>query len=143
MCKLNQDKVAIYETGIVCIFPMALNLIDLAQLKEMHYAATGIIEFNDENYLKQVGERIWTIERCFNVRDGFGRRDDYLPGRFLKEPLERGPIKGQVVEMDQLLDDYYTVRGWDQATGYPKREKLESLGLKAVADELAQLGRLG
>jgi aldehyde:ferredoxin oxidoreductase len=61
----------------------------------------------------------------------------------LKEPLERGPVKGQVVEMDKLLDDYYTVRGWDQATGYPKREKLESLGLKAVADELAQLGRLG
>jgi len=143
MCKLNQDKVAIYETGIVCIFPMALNLIDLAQLKEMLYAATGIKEFNDEDYLKQVGERIWTIERCFNVRDGFGRKDDYLPERFLTEPLERGPVKGQVVEMDKLLDDYYTVRGWDQATGYPKREKLESLGLKAVADELAQLGRLG
>ena len=143
MCKQNQDKVAIYETGIVCIFPMALNLIDLAQLKDMLYAATGIKEFNDENYLRQVGERIWTIERCFNVREGFGRKDDYLPERFLKEPLERGPVKGQVVEMDQLLDDYYTVRGWDQATGYPKREKLESLGLKAVADELAQFGSLG
>ena len=143
MCKLNQDKVAIYETGIVCIFPMALNLIDLGQLKEMLYAATGIEAFNDADYLKRVGERIWTIERCFNVREGFGRTDDYLPERFLREPLERGPVKGQVVEMDKLLDDYYNVRGWDKATGYPKREKLESLGLKAVADELAQLGRLG
>jgi aldehyde:ferredoxin oxidoreductase len=47
-----------------------------------------------------------------------------------------------VVEMDQLLDDYYQARGWDRATGYPKREKLESLGLKATADELARLNRL-
>jgi aldehyde:ferredoxin oxidoreductase len=143
ICKQNQDKVAIYETGVFCIFPMALNLVDLNSLQEMLYAATGIEAFNSQDYLYAAGERIWNIERCFNVREGFGRSDDYLPGRFLHEPLERGPVKGQVVEMDRLLDDYYDVRGWDKATGYPKREKLESLGLKAAADELAKLGRLG
>lgn len=143
MCKQNQDKVAIYETGVACIIPMALNLIDLTRLREMLYAATGIEAVDDEKYLWQAGERMWNIERCFNVREGFGRSDDYLPERFLTEPLERGPVKGQVVEMDRLLDDYYYMRGWDKATGYPKREKLESLGLKAVADELAKLGRLG
>jgi aldehyde:ferredoxin oxidoreductase len=143
MCKFNQDRVAIYETGIFCIFPMALGLVDVKELKEMLYAATGIGEFNDEEYLFRVGERIWNMERCFNAREGFGRKDDYLPSRFMTEPLERGPIKGHVVEMDLLLDDYYEVRGWAKETGYPKREKLESLGLKAVADELAILGRLG
>ena len=143
MCKFNQDRVALYETGIFCIFPLALNLVDVKELKDMLCAATGIEEFNDEEYLRRAGERIWNIERCFNVREGFGRKDDYLPSRLLTEPLECGPIKGHVVEMDQLLDDYYQARGWDRATGYPKREKLESLGLKAVADELARLNRLG
>jgi aldehyde:ferredoxin oxidoreductase len=143
MCKFNQDRVALYETGIFCIFPMALNLVAVEELKDMLCAATGIEEFNDEEYLRRISERIWNIERCFNVREGFGRKDDYLPSRLLTEPLERGPIKGHVVEMDQLLDDYYQARGWGRATGYPKREKLESLGLKTVADELARLGRLG
>jgi aldehyde:ferredoxin oxidoreductase len=122
---------------------MALGLVDVKELKEMLYAATGIGEFNDEEYLLRVGERIWNMERCFNAREGFGRKDDYLPSRFMTEPLERGPIKGHVVEMDRLLDDYYEVRGWAKETGYPKREKLECLGLKRVADELAILGRLG
>jgi aldehyde:ferredoxin oxidoreductase len=143
MCKFNQDRVALYETGIFCIFPMALNLVDVKELKDMLCAATGIEKFNDEEYLRRAGERIWNIERCFNVREGFGRKDDYLPSRLLTEPLARGPIKGHVVEMDQLLDDYYQARGWDRVTGYPKREKLESLGLKASADELARLNRLG
>ncbi len=142
MCKRNQDKVAIYETGIVCIFPMALKLVGLTGLKDMLYAATGIEQFNSEDYLLSVGERIWNIEKAFNVREGFDRKDDYLPERFIKEPLERGPVKGHTVEMDQLLDDYYEARGWDKQTGAPLRATLERLGLVGVADELERMGKL-
>jgi len=142
MCKQNQDKVAIYETGIVCIFPMALGLIDLPVLKEMLYAATGIEDFNDEDALFKAGERIWNVERAFNIREGFGRKDDCLPQRFLTEALQRGPVKGQIFEMDRLLDDYYEARGWDRSTGCPSRPKLESLDLTAVADELEAMGKV-
>lgn len=142
MCKLNQDKVAIFETGIVCIFPMALGLIDLSVLQEMLYAATGIEDFNDEDALLKAGERIWNVERAFNIREGFDRKDDRLPQRFLTEALQRGPVKGQIFEMDRLLDDYYEARGWDLKTGYPQRAKLESLDLKAVADELEEMGKI-
>ena len=142
LCSFNQDRVAIYETGIVCIFPMALGLIDLPTLREMLFAATGIEAFNDEDYLLKVGARILNVERAFNMREGFSRKDDYLPTRFLTEPLETGPAKGHVFEMDQLLDEYYEARGWDKETGYPTRSTLESLGLAPVADELATLGKL-
>ncbi len=76
------------------------------------------------------------------MREGFSRKDDYLPTRFLTEPLKTGPAKGHVFEMDQLLDEYYEARGWDKETGYPTRSTLESLGLAPVADELATLGKL-
>jgi len=44
--------------------------------------------------------------------------------------------------MDILLDDYYKARGWDVASGDPKKDKMEELGLSAEADELNLTGRL-
>jgi aldehyde:ferredoxin oxidoreductase len=143
MAAMNQDNVATFETGIVCIFPMQFKLIDLTGLAAMLQAATGIAEFGDEAYLKLVGERIWNMERAFNCREGFTRADDRLPERFLSEMHPEGPLAGQVSELEAMLDEYYEVRGWDKATGRPTRATLERLGLAAAADELARWGRLG
>jgi len=143
MCMMNQDKVAAFETGIVCIFPMQFHLIDFPGLAAMLQAATGIAEFGDENYLKLVGERIWNMERAFNCREGFTRADDRLPERFLRESHTEGPLAGQVSELEPMLDEYYDVRGWDRATGRPTRATLERLGLTSAADKLARHGMLG
>jgi aldehyde:ferredoxin oxidoreductase len=89
------------------------------------------------------GERITNLERAFNIREGLTRKDDSLPERFLKEPMPEGPSKGQVVDLDAMLDEYYASRGWEKKSGFPTRKKLEQLGLKAVADELESLGKLG
>jgi aldehyde:ferredoxin oxidoreductase len=105
-------------------------------------AATGVAEFSDVGYLIQTGERIYNIERAFNTRDGFGRKDDYAPERFSKEPVSNGPSQGQVFENDVLLDDYYQARGWDVKTGIPNQQKLEELGLKKEAEELKKIGKL-
>jgi aldehyde:ferredoxin oxidoreductase len=142
MCKMNQDKVASFETGIVCIFPMQFHLIDLPSLANMLYAVTGIEAFRSLDHVQQAGERIWNLERAFNVREGFSRRDDRLPERFLRQAHIAGPLQGQVVELDQMLDEYYEVRGWDRLTGAPTRAKLESLGLQDAAAELHRCGRL-
>jgi len=143
LCKLNQDKTAAFETGIVCIFPMQFHLIDLTALREMLNAATGFDDLKTDADIFLLGERIWNVERAFNVREGFGRRDDTFPDRFLEEPMEDGPVKGQVFELDPMLDDYYRARGWNLKTGFPTREKLDSLGLSAVADQLEKLHKLG
>jgi aldehyde:ferredoxin oxidoreductase len=143
LCKLNQDKTAAYETGIVCIFPMQFNLIDMNALKEMINYATGFNDLKDDADMFKLGERIWNIERAFNIREGFSRKDDTFPERFLKEPMEDGPVKGQVFELEPMLDDYYQVRGWNRETGFPTREKLDSLDLSSVANELEKLNKLG
>jgi len=79
----------------------------------------------------RIGERITNIERLFNIREGLTRRDDNLPRRMTAEPLPSGPAAGQVVRLDQMLDEYYQLRGWDKDTGYPTREKLEELGIRS------------
>ncbi len=108
----------------------------------MLYAATGIEEFKSEAYLSEVAERTITLERAFNVREGFSRKDDYLPDRLINETPARGPVSGQKYEMDYMLDDYYKAQDWDPQTGYPKSEKLEKVGLASVAEELKQMGKI-
>jgi aldehyde:ferredoxin oxidoreductase len=78
--------------------------------------------------LQTIGERIWNLERLYNLREGIDGAQDTLPTRFLKEPLEEGPSSGRVVDLDKLLGDYYRSRGWDEA-GVPTSGKLEELGL--------------
>jgi len=69
------------------------------------------------------------------VREGFRRKDDYFPEKFLKEPIPNGPSEGQIFEMDILLDDYYRARGWELGTGIPTETKIEELGLKSEPKE--------
>jgi aldehyde:ferredoxin oxidoreductase len=142
LCKRNQDLMAISDSIIACGFPFLFGWLGIATYKQLLPAATGIEEFSDEEYLLKLGERVYNLERAFNVREGFGRKDDMLPSRFLHESPKSGPVKGQVFEMEQILDDYYEARGWDKKTGNPTRTKLESLGLKFAADELEKIGKL-
>ena len=89
-------------------------------------AITGI-EFEGED-LVYTGERIFNLERLFNMREGFDRKQDRLPERLLKEPFKSGPSAGKVVELDKMLDEYYEYRGWDK-NGKPYDWKLKELGL--------------
>ena len=67
-----------------------------------------------------VGERINNLCRCFNTREGLTRRDDYLPPRFTEDPLPDGPSRDQRLtkqQLEEMLDDYYDLRGRDKTTG--------------------------
>jgi len=90
--------------------------------------------------LLRVSERIWNLTRAFSIREieGFGRSHDYPPARFYEEPVPTGPSKGKCFTMEQLddlLDDYYCLRGWD-SNGIPTGSKLRELGLGYVAEAL-------
>ena len=124
----NQIGKALEETGILCNFADSGMSHDL--LGRLLAAGTGFKEFREEKYLRLVGERIICLERCFNVREGFSRKDDSLPERMRFEPLPHaGPATGQMVRnLDGMLDEYYDSMGYDR-NGVPSREKLEELGL--------------
>lgn len=85
--------------------------------------------------LDTVAARINTLERCYNIREGFTRADDTLPGRFITEPVPDGPGSGEKVDsedLQNLLEQYYRAMGWDCKTGIPTRETLVKLKLDGV-----------
>ena len=89
--------------------------------------------------VERIGERIWNLERAFNVREGVRRNHDVLPYRVMHEPVPDGIHKGMhcpPAELDAMLDAYYALRGWT-SEGVPTSEKLESLGLSEVVGRLA------
>lgn len=117
--------------------------ISLKDMAEFFSVATGITV--DEEGMREIADRIWTLERAFTVREGISRKDDILVGRYTDEPVHEGPLEGlrhDQEKWDRMVDEYYDVVGWDKGTGVPTRAKLESLGLKDVADELEAMGKL-
>ncbi len=122
--KIFQDLTATIDSLGTCLFTsFVLNAEDYA---DMLSAVTGNA-YTAESILK-AGERIWNLERIFNYKSGLSFKDDTLPNRLLHDPIPEGPSKGHVFELDQLLQDYYLLRGWD-SEGAPTKEKLIELGL--------------
>lgn len=124
LLKTFQDLTAVVDSSDICLFTTFA--IGLPEIAEMLRSVTGL-EFSDEEVLR-VGERIWNLEKLFNLEAGFTRKDDTLPERLLKEPVNSGPAKGKVVELEKMLNEYYEVRGWDEES-IPTDEKLEELSL--------------
>jgi aldehyde:ferredoxin oxidoreductase len=95
-------------------------------------AVTG--EHYEVQDLLTAGERIWNLERLYNLRAGFTSADDTLPKRFLETPHTSGGSQGHVVDLAPMLKEYYRFRGWD-AGGVPTPKKLKALGLAEMAQE--------
>ena len=134
LVKEFQDVTAITDSLVICLFTQ-LAPIWVEDYPGMLEGVTGFKYTPDE--LRKIGEKIWNLERAFNVLSyGDGREYDTLPPRLLNEPMPEGPTKGHVVRLNEMLDEYYKVRGWKD--GRPTRAKLEELGLRWVADLLEQ-----
>jgi aldehyde:ferredoxin oxidoreductase len=135
MIALSQNGQAIDDSAIVCNFgSMGLS----PEMKgELMAAATGINEFGDPSKLGTVGERIVCLERAFNAREGFNRKDDTLPERFLTEPLQNaGPATGQVVRnLDGLINEFYDAAGYTRQ-GIPTPQKIDELGLSGIVKDI-------
>jgi len=144
LTKWNQDVRA-----VTCdCAPMCAFMLDMAvpgnaceNTAALASAVTGMT-FSPAD-IERIGERVNNLARAFNTREGFSRRDDTLPERLMNEPLPAGNSRSHRIsreELDAMLDEYYTARGWDPSTGVPTRSRLDALGLGYVADDLATMG---
>ncbi len=122
--KLQDFTAALDSTGICLFTTFGLKPKHIADLFS---AATGFV-CDDKEFSKK-GERIWNLERLFNIKAGFSKLDDRLPERMEKEPIKSGPSKGEVTNISKMLPEYYKLRGWDE-NGVPTDEKLKELGLE-------------
>jgi len=127
---------------------------------EICEAVTGM-EIDEQN-LHLVGERVYNVQRAILTREGrkgreydtieefnftiphrgeFGNQQGIVPGKD-GEPYHRAGMTVDRDGFEKMKDDFYSLRGWDVATGLQKREKLEELGLGDVADGLERDGLL-
>jgi aldehyde:ferredoxin oxidoreductase len=121
---LFQDISAVVDSLVLCRFlQFAMGVSTFA---EMLRVVTGL-DFSDDELIK-IGRRIYTLERLYNNRAGFGRADDTLPPRFFREEFQTGSSRHRVVRLEEMLDNYYSVRGWGE-DGAPLPETLAELGL--------------
>ena len=87
-----------------------------------------------------IAERVHNVERAYSCREGLERKDDRLVGKWADEPVPNGPHKGERIDSqkwEQMLDDYYQLRGWNP-NGIPTKEKLTELGMDDVALSLEE-----
>jgi len=129
----NQNGTAWRETGIVCTFSAGWGWISL--YGKMLAAARGMEILADDEHIAKVGERIYNLERAFNIEQGARRKDDTMPIRMLTEPLHTREASGEgqkIERQDLFLDNYYEQRGWTKE-GIPSKTKLEELGLAHVS----------
>ena len=118
------DLTAALDSTGICLFTTFA--IGAPEIAAMLSAATGV-EYTVDDFM-QAGDRIWNLERLFNLDAGLTAADDKLPPRMIEEPIATGPNKGKVSKVPEMMSKYYQVRGWDD-DGVPTGEKLAELGL--------------
>ena len=122
-----QDATAAVDSSGLCVFTtFAWTLENIAP--QVDAACDG--EWSTDR-LVEVGERIWNLERDFNLAAGLSGADDTLPKRLLKEAAKTGPATGKVAELDKMLPEYYELRGWTP-DGSVTPDIRERLGLPSL-----------
>jgi len=127
LTKEIQDKSKTIDSAIFCMFALDFGYT-LEFISTCITTITGM-KMSPEKIL-EIGERISNLERLFALKEGFkGKNDDVLPSRFIQEELPFGASKGEKLDLETMLRDYYRVREWDEE-GFPTGKKLRSLGLE-------------
>ncbi len=137
LCRWHEDLISMVNALGLCIFPSGMYLAwGPHYLSRLLSACTGRDASPAD--IMRCGERIFTLFKAHTMRAGLSRKDDTWPDRFFEEQLPEGPAKGAIVERDtfnQVLDQYYELRGWDKDSGTPGKEKFIQLGLAEIADD--------
>ena len=124
LVKAFQDATGVVDSAGICAFTtFAWTLADIQP--QIQAACEGDWSMDKLNL---VGERIWNMERQYNLAAGLTAKDDDLPPRLKTEAAKTGPAKGLVNGLATMLPEYYRVRGWD-ADGRPTPETSARLGL--------------
>ena len=126
----RQDQAALRDSLAACSFASSWYKGELSYA--MFLSAITGMDWTDEEIAK-AANRIFTIEKMFNYREGFDIKDDTLPAKFFENKFTVGDHKGAIVnkyEFKKNLTDYYKERGWDTRTSKPKDETLKKLDLE-------------
>ncbi|HEX9074432.1 MAG TPA: aldehyde ferredoxin oxidoreductase family protein [Anaerolineae bacterium] len=126
----HQDWRSVGASLVMCIFPNT----PVQNTVDMIAAATGY-DVTRDNVLAY-GERMWNLKRALNLKLGYAARANEKLPELITRPLADGGTEGHVAELEPMLREYYAHRDWDWATGKPRPEKLNALGMPEIAHDL-------
>ncbi|HRY13255.1 MAG TPA: aldehyde ferredoxin oxidoreductase family protein [Syntrophomonadaceae bacterium] len=129
-----ENLINLFNSLGVCIRPPVEHRIGPTILAEAYTALTGLEMNADE--LMRAAERSWNLMKLFNLREGEKPEDSKFPRRFYEE--EVGGRKLDEAQLQEVLQRYYQVRGWDADTGVPTAQKLAELGLNQFSQNGAR-----
>jgi aldehyde:ferredoxin oxidoreductase len=108
-----ENKMNLINSILLC--PLVGFLADWNLIEEL------ISKLFEISYLKTTLEiysnRVITLIRHFNLREGISEKDDLLPKKFYEQPIPLGNSKGEIIEEESYeteLKKYYQQRGFDQ-----------------------------
>jgi aldehyde:ferredoxin oxidoreductase len=135
LVKALYDERIPWHCALCCDLATCTVGLDFKDAAFMFSAVTGW-DFT-EGDMQVLGDRVASLIRAYNVREGATRADDTLaPRSFQMETTGPGAGKALTREMlDTMLDEYYALRGWDRE-GVPTVETLEKLDMGDVARDL-------
>jgi aldehyde:ferredoxin oxidoreductase len=125
----SEDFSAVLDSLIVCKFLRKCFTDFFSEGAELLSKVTGWDCSRAE--LQRIGERIHTLKKLFNIREGWRPDDDWLPDRLLSESLPTGVAQGIGLtpdELQEMIQGYYQARGWDER-GFVPQAKLMELGI--------------
>jgi aldehyde:ferredoxin oxidoreductase len=131
----RDDMWSIVDSLILCKFSRGV-LDSYEKFVKLYNLVTGL-GMTVEG-MRLAGERIWNLEKAFNVREGWTERDDYPAPRIMEDPITEGVAKGCLVteeEFRMMHKAYFRERGWS-SEGIPTKVKLLELGLDGIAEEI-------
>jgi aldehyde:ferredoxin oxidoreductase len=121
-----QDFFALLNSLVLCAFMPDGGAMSFTAIRDLFNAITGW-NFSCED-LMAAGERIFTVQRLINIRDGYNAQTDVLPKK-MYQPAQEGFRAGKVPPFKEMMEDYYRVRGWNEK-GEPSEQTMEKVGLK-------------
>ena len=137
LSRYSEDWYAVLSSLGICNRAQNNRFYHIGLCSELYEKATGMAMSPEA--MMEAADRSWTLQRLLNAREGFTKKDDFIPDQWF-QPLESEGKKLQMMDyfrtrplsledLYQILEDYYQERGWDPTTGYPSRKKLKSLDL--------------
>lgn len=134
----TENLVALFNSLVTCMFGSATMFLMVGFGPSTYAEILNKITGWDTSYdeLMQIGERVFNLQRLFNYRiKGWDHKEDTFADQRAYEPAQMGIYKGKVVPWDEVLQEYYSVRGWSKE-GIPMKAKIEELDLGEVTKEL-------
>ncbi len=144
LCKWFEDLYSVCNAMGFCFFTTGFRLAwGPTYISKLFSACTG--RDTTPQGIMEMGEKIFTLLKAYTIKEGLTRVDDAWHERFYEEPMPEGPAKGAVLsrgEVEDTLDEYYELRGWCKDSGLPSAKKLNDLGLREIAKDLLNRGKI-